>query len=213
MCIRDSKDTVNSCMIGADGAVLSASADCTLRLYEIRDSSSSTFTIQEDEGDSELSYDCVRTFRGHSLAVKCCFLSEDGFQALSASADETVKVWSTSSSKCVMTMRSHVGAVNCCAFSPRDTHIVSGGEDLLVRVWEGYMDLAGEGDSPSKSVVTQPIQVLTGHQTPVMAARFSPDGLGLATCASSGNVRLWLWGQQVCLYLSLIHISEPTRPY
>jgi len=29
---------------------------------------------------------------------------------------------------------------------------------------------------------------------------FSPDGVGLASCARSGNVRLWVWAKGECLY-------------
>jgi len=181
-------------MIGADGAILSGSNDGTLRLYE----------LTEDSTEAEPQYECVQEFKGHTKGVLCCYLSEDGFQVLSGSADETVKVWDRGSAKCVLNLRTHVGKVFCAEFSPRDTHIVSGGEDLIVRIWEGYMDLDDEGEAPKDQIVT-PIQTLEGHQTPVMAAKFSPDGLGMASAARSGNVRLWLWAQQVCLFSLIAH--------
>ena len=60
-------------------------------------------------------------------------------------------------------------------------------------------------DSPNISVV---IEVLTQHgKTPIMAQRFVPE-------ITEGDKRiLMINGEPVPYALSLIHISEPTRPY
>jgi WD40 repeat protein len=67
-----------------------------------------------------------------------------------------------------------------------------------VRVWEA---MVGEEDVPEL-----PMKKLLAHKTPVLAVAFSPNGHGLASCAQSGNVRLWNWAAEVCQFnLSTAH--------
>ena len=159
---------------------------------------------------SAKSQECLDTKRGHVGVVRVCAISPDGFQAPSriphqfthpfammpfdqiASCGTNIKLWSTNSpGSAVGTLKDHVGAVNAVAFNPDGNLIASGGDDLIVRVWEAMVGDEAPPETPFKK--------LLAHKTPVLAVGFSPNGHGLASCAASGNVRLWNWADEVLL--------------
>ena len=68
-------------------------------------------------------------------------ISADGTRAVSASADETVKVWDLSTGTNTATLDGHTGGVLGVAISADGTRAVSASDDETVKVW----DLATNG--------------------------------------------------------------------
>jgi WD40 repeat protein len=69
--------------------------------------------------------------------------SPDGRRLVSASADNTVKVWDTATGQELLTLRGQGGLVWSVAISPDGQRIASANQDGIVRIWEA----APEGPS------------------------------------------------------------------
>lgn len=78
----------------------------------------------------------LRPFEGHANQVFSAVFSADGAQALSGSADNTVKLWDVASGKMLRTFNGHVGAVKSVAFSKDGKQVVSAADDATLRVWD-----------------------------------------------------------------------------
>lgn len=120
---------------------------------------------------------------GHQRAVITLQFSPDGRLLASASADHTIRIWSTASmrnaeyEKWLIAMEGHTNYVQAIAFSPDGRWLASGSDDWQVRIWE---------------VATgRCLRILTGHVTSIYSLAFSPDGRLLASGTHGGNIRLW----------------------
>ena len=67
--------------------------------------------------------------RGHHGVVRGCAFSPDGTRLVSASTDDTLKLWDAASGAELATLRGHTESVLGCAFSPDGTRILSAGAD------------------------------------------------------------------------------------
>ena len=69
----------------------------------------------------------LKTLTGHAARVNACAISPDGTWIVSASADNTLKIWDVGSGQEVRTLVGHTGGVNACAVSPDGNYILSVG--------------------------------------------------------------------------------------
>jgi WD40 repeat protein len=61
--------------------------------------------------------------------------SADGEWLVTASSDNTARIWSTRSGIAIAVLRGHRDAVSRAVFSPDGRHVVTAGEDGTVRIW------------------------------------------------------------------------------
>jgi WD40 repeat protein len=119
----------------------------------------------------------IAVLRGHEGFVNSAAFSPDGTRIVTASFDNTARLWDGTTGKEIAVLRGHEGFVNSAAFSPDGPHIVTVSADKTVRLWDGETG--------------KEITVLRGHESDVYSAAFSPDGTRIVTASWDKTARLW----------------------
>ena len=103
--------------------------------------------------------------------------SPDGRRVVTASDDETARVWDAERGSEIAVLKGHTKSVQSAAFSPDGRRVVTASDDGTARLWD-----AERGSE---------IAVLKGHAGEVPSAAFSPDGKRVVTASSDNTARLW----------------------
>jgi WD40 repeat protein len=77
----------------------------------------------------------LRTLEGHSGGVNGVAVTPDGKRAVSASDDETVKVWDLETGRELRTLEGHSRSVRSVAVTPDGKRAVSASVDKTLKVW------------------------------------------------------------------------------
>ncbi len=140
----------------------------------------------------------LKTFKGHTKRVVSMAFSPDSKILVSASHDETIKLWSLDDEVSLLKSLRNDRRVNSVAFSPNGKMLAWGGECCTVKLC--LMD----GD-------THLVKTLRGHTQYVNSVAFSPQGNMLASGSSDGTIKLWLIEHQEFLLKTLEgHTEEVT---
>ena len=110
---------------------------------------------------------------GHASGILSANFSPDGKQIVSASGDNSLKLWDLSSN-CLQTFIGHTSEVLSANFSPDGKQIVSASLDNRLKLW----DLSGNC-----------LQTFIGHTDKVWSANFSPDGKQIVS--TSREICIW----------------------
>jgi WD40 repeat protein/serine/threonine protein kinase len=148
------------CVWSADGKrILSAGAgDFVARLWDVRTG------------------DLLKTFPGHTRDINSAALSPDGSLALTASWDNTVRLWNTSTGALVR--KYDVQASNATVvFLPDGRRFVTGSSDAVVRLWDVDSD--------------REVRRFQGHTAPVYIVAVSPGGRRLVSGGLDKMFYLW----------------------
>ncbi len=122
----------------------------------------------------------LRSFTGHSQAVRAIAFSPNEEILATASDDKTIKLWNVNTFQEICTLFGHSHAVKSVAFSSDGKLLASGSWDKTVKLWDVK--------------TSQEICTLSGHQLQVSAVAFSsipPDGGILASASFDRTIRLW----------------------
>ncbi len=117
------------------------------------------------------------TLTGHAEFVISAAFSPDGRRIVTASWDNTARVWDAETGRAIVTLTGHTRSLNSAAFSPDGRRIVTTSEDRTARLWDTETGRA--------------IAIFTGHTDWVLSAAFSPDGRRIATGSLDNTARLW----------------------
>ena len=123
---------------------------------------------------------------GHMDRLNSAVFSPDGRRVVTASEDNTARIWDAATGHELIELRGHAGVVQFAAFSPDGRRVVTASHDKTARVWD--------------AATGQELLSLTGFSTAVEFAAFSPDGRNLIT-SSDLTARIWdaATGQQKVL--------------
>ena len=145
--------------------------------------------------------------------------SSDGKRVATAGRDGVVRVWDLARGRAVSTIKAHDGWALGASLSPDGRQLASTGEDGVVAVWDldtkrrrvvlrvpvpkapNGVEFSPDGrrlilpllDGTVRVVPVEgdgPVRVLRGHDGPVWAAHFSPDGTQAVSAGDDGS-RVW----------------------
>lgn len=130
-----------------------------------------------DSSRPKASFDaCSVETRGHRGAATACAWSPNGKRFVSASSDESLKVWDPASGRCLLTLRGHVNDASSCVWSPNGEQLLSAAQDETLKLW----DLTGRC-----------LTTFRGHTDGVAACAWSPDGRRFLSASVDKTLRVW----------------------
>ena len=101
---------------------------------------------------------------------------------MTASSDNTARIWDAASGKQIAVLNGHAFLVNSAAFSGDGKRVVTASADGTARIWD-----AESGKQ---------IAVLKGHAGFVRSAAFSADGKRVVTASADNTARIWDAGER-----------------
>jgi hypothetical protein len=119
----------------------------------------------------------IRTLNGHTNVVEGCAVSPAGDYIVSASWDDTLKVWDARTGEERRTMRGHMDWVTGCAISPAGDYIVLISRDQTLKVCDGR---TGEE-----------LRTLRGHRSRVSGCAISPSGDYIVSASFDQTLKVW----------------------
>ena len=123
-------------------------------------------------------------FEAHSSYVLGVLFTPDNGNLVSASMDNTVKVWQVPGWELLREFKGHSNSVNGIAISPDGKTLATGSSDQTVKLWS----LEG-GDL---------LTTMQDRKKVVSAIEFSPDGKWIGAVSYGGRAMIWdLTGEPV----------------
>ncbi len=176
----------------------------------------------------------IRTLSGHTSSLNGCAISPAGDFIVSASNDQTLKVWNAHTGEERLTLRGHTHVVECCAISPAGDIVVSASADRTLKVWDAHTgeerltlhghtgEVSGCAISPAGDFIVsasedQTLKVwdartgeerltLTGHTDRVRGCAISPAGDTIVSASSDHTLKAWDARTGVCL--STLYVND-----
>jgi WD40 repeat protein len=117
------------------------------------------------------------TFEGHKDRVSGVAITHDGRHALSASWDNTLRVWDLTTGQSIRTLQGHNDRVSALTITPNGDRAVSASDDQTLRVWD----------------VQSGVEILTfTAERAMMNCAVTPDGRTVVAGDRSGGVHFLL---------------------
>jgi len=115
--------------------------------------------------------------RGHAAGVFMAAFTPDGARVVTASGDETARLWDATSGIELRRFSGHTGPVYGLAVSGDGRTFVTGGQDNAARVWA--------------LPLTAPRAAVAAHEGALAGGAFISDGRTVVTAGSGPGLRLW----------------------
>ena len=103
--------------------------------------------------------------------------SPDGARILTASGDNTAKIWDAQTGDQLLALEGHTDRVNGAVYSPDGARILTASFDITAKIWD--------------SETGEELLALKGHAGGVHSAQYSPDGARILTTSDDGTAKIW----------------------
>lgn len=113
----------------------------------------------------------------HTDNINALAINANGDFIVSASDDQTIKVWNIETGEERFTMSGHAAHVYGCGISSDGSVIVSSSQDRTIKVWDGHTG--------------QEIFSLAGHTLPINCCTVSADGSVIVSGADDNVAKVW----------------------
>lgn len=101
----------------------------------------------------------------------------DGKKIITASHDNTVRIWDTDSGKILQKLTGRANRFSFATLTPDGTKVVAPSDGNTAQIWDVASGKA--------------IQTLVGHTNDIISASFSPDGKKVVTASVDETARIW----------------------
>ena len=119
----------------------------------------------------------LQVLRGHTGPINSAVFSPDGLLALTASFDNTARIYQVATGKELQVFRGHNDMVNSAVFSPDGQLALTASYDATARIYQVATGIE--------------MQVLEGHTEFIQSAVFSPDGQMALTASFDNTARIY----------------------
>lgn len=119
----------------------------------------------------------LRTFPAHQNSINALLALSDQRRFVSASADNTLRLWDLSTGETLQTYEGHTSFVNTIVLSPDEKMLYSGSADGRIYQW-----ILATGEQQAEWL---------GHNGPINALAQTPDGQFLVSGGSDGTLKVW----------------------
>jgi serine/threonine protein kinase len=126
----------------------------------------------------QLSVTSVTTLAGHTGDIHDLTLLRDGKTLVTASADDTIRIWDLDAKTLVRTLDQHTNVVKALTMTTDQTTLISTGDDRTIRFWA-----LPEGDFLG--------QIDNAHSIPITALEVSNTNRILVSADGEGTIKLW----------------------
>ena len=126
---------------------------------------------------NELPLKLLHILKGHAGFVNSAQFSPDGTQIVTASNDNTARLWSATTGELLRTLEGHAGGVTSAQFSPDGIQIVTACADNTAKLWN--------------AITGECIKTLEGHEGGVLYTQFSPDGTQIVTAGRDHTAKIF----------------------
>ena len=114
---------------------------------------------------------------GHEYEVNSAVFSSDDSRILTASYDDTARIWDAETGQELLLFKGHQYEVLSAVFSSDDSRILTASYDGTARIWDAETG--------------QELLLIKGHQYEVNSAVFSSDDSRILTASTDGTARIW----------------------
>ena len=119
----------------------------------------------------------LRTLEGHSDGVAFVAVTPDGKCAVSASFDNTLKVWDLATGRALRTLEGHSASVSGVVVTPDGSRVISASWDNTLKVWE-----LGSGRA---------LRTLEAHSDWVCGVAVTVDGKWAVSASEDTTLKVW----------------------
>ena len=114
---------------------------------------------------------------GHNASVNAIAVTPDGRRAISASQDQTLRVWDLETREELRILKGHTDSVNAIAVTPDGRRAISASQDQTLKVWD--LETGEE------------LQTLVGHFHWVNAVAVTPNGRHAISASADKTLKVW----------------------